>query len=87
MKLKRLVKRLEAFLDADSRGRREHRDDMKKLLKKMKLKEKSLAEKALGEFDEERLRRLRKEIEMVHAQRKKGVDALKKLSGNHESGD
>lgn len=85
MKLKKLVRKLEEFLDADSRERKEHREEMKTLLQKMKLKEKRLAEKALAEFDEERLQRLRKEIEMVHAQRKKGISALKELSGKPDS--
>ena len=80
MKLKKLIGELQEFLDADIRKRNKHRDDMKKLLHKIKTKEKNLAAKALTEFNEEKLERLRKEIDMVHAQRKKGISALKGLN-------
>ena len=43
MKLKKLIRKLEDYLDADSRERKEHRDEMKTLLQKMKVKEKNLA--------------------------------------------
>lgn len=80
MKLNKLMRKLQVFLDADSRERKDHRKDMKILLHKLKLKEKSLAAKAVGEFEEEQLERLHKEIDMVHAQRKKGINALKGLN-------
>jgi len=80
MKLGKLTRKLEDFLDADARERKEHRDEMKVLLRKMKDKEKSLLAKALVEFDEKRLDALRKQIDMVHAQRKKGINALKELT-------
>ena len=79
MKLHTMIKELQEFLDADLRKRNRHRDDMKQLLHKIKAKEKRLAAKALTEFDEEKLEQLRKEIDMVHAQRKKGITALKEL--------
>ncbi len=79
MKLNKMIKELQEFLDADLRKRNRHRDDMKELLHKIKAKEKRLASKALTEFDEEKLEQLRKEIDMVHAQRKKGITALKEL--------
>lgn len=87
MKLNKLIRELQEFLDAGSRERKAHREDMKTLLHKMKVKEKSLAAKALVEFDEEKLERLHKEIDMVHAQRKKGVNALKELSQRYGSTD
>ena len=87
MKLKKLIRKLEDYLDADSRERKEHRDEMKTLLQKMKTKEKNLAAKALVEFDENKLATLRKQIDMVHAQRKKGISALKELVDKRESTD
>ena len=85
MKLNKMIKELQEFLDADLRKRNRHRDDMKELLHKIKAKEKRLAAKALTEFDEEKLEQLRKEIDMVHAQRKKGITALKDLKEKQES--
>ncbi len=85
MKLNKLMKKLQEFLDADSRKRKDHRKDMKVLLRKLKEKEKNLAAKTVGEFEEEKLERLHKEIDMVHAQRKKGISALKGLNEKQES--
>ena len=85
MKLNKMIRELQEFLDADSRKRKKHREDMKKLLHKIKAKEKSLAAKALTEFDEDKLEQLRKEIDMVHAQRKKGINALKELNEKKKS--
>ena len=79
MKLKHQIKKLQEYLDADSRKRKAHREDMKALLHKMKLKEQELSEKALTQFDEDKRKRLHKEIDMLHAQRKKGIAALKAL--------
>ncbi len=82
MKLKKLNKKVQNFLDAGSRKRKAHREDMKKLLAKMKAKEKEkrLEAKALSQSDKKELERLHKDIHMLHAQRKKGINALKKLN-------
>ena len=85
MKLNKMIRELQEFLDEDSRKSKKHREDMKKLLHKIKAKEKSLAVKALTEFDEDKLEQLRKEIDMVHAQRKKGINALKELNEKQKS--
>ena len=79
MKVKKQLKKLKKLLDAETRELKNHRDDMKRLLHKMKLKEKSLMEEAEIETDEEKLQRLMKKIDMLHAQRKKGILALRKL--------
>lgn len=87
MKLNKMIKELQEFLDADLRKRKKHREDMKELLQKIKAKEKRLAAKALTEFDDEKLKLLHKEINMVHAQRKKGITALKELNEKQASKD
>ena len=79
MKVKNQLKKLQKLLDVDTRERENHREDMKRLLLKMKLKEKSLEEKAKIESDDEKLQRLKKKIDMLHAQRRKGILALRGL--------
>jgi hypothetical protein len=79
MKIRQQIRKLQDFLDSGARKRKTHKDDMKTLLHKMKLKEKRLLEKSLLEFDKDKLSRLRKEIDMLHAQRLKGIKALKAL--------
>jgi hypothetical protein len=58
---------------------------MRKLLNMMKAKEKHLAAKASTQLDEIKLERLHKEIHMLHAQRKKGISALKILNKEQKS--
>jgi hypothetical protein len=79
MTLRKQIKKLQNFLDADMREREAYREDMKTLLMKLKRKEKQLLNKTLMEFDQDKLARLRKEIDMLHAQRLKGIKALKEL--------
>lgn len=79
MTLKKKIRKLQNFLDADKRERKANREEMKTLLMKLKQKEKYLLNKTVMEFDQDKLTRLRKEIDMLHAQRLKGVKALKEL--------
>ena len=79
MKVKNQLKKLQKLLDAETRERNNHREGMKRLLLKMKLKEKALVEKVKIETDEEKLQRLKKKIDMLHAQRKKGILVLRKI--------
>ncbi len=79
MKLKKQIRKLQDLLNVEAREKLKHRDDLRALLKKMKKKEKSLTERAESEADQEKRDRLVKEIDMLHAQRKKGVMALKEL--------
>ena len=79
MKVKNQLKKLQKLLDAEIRERYNLREDMKRLLLKMKLKEKKLIERVKTESDEEKLQRLNKKIDMLHAQRRKGILALRSL--------
>jgi uncharacterized secreted protein with C-terminal beta-propeller domain len=79
MKLKKQIRKLQDLLNAETREKLKHRDDLRTLLKKMKKKEVSLSERVEIEINHEKRDRLVKEIDMLHAQRKKGVLALKEL--------
>ncbi len=79
MKVKNQLKKLQKLLDAEIRERYNLREDMKRLLLKMKLKEKKLIERVKTESDEEKLQRLNKKVDMLHAQRRKGILALRSL--------
>lgn len=84
MKLRKQLKKLQEYLDAEVRERRNHSDDLKRLLHRMRCKEKELIEQALDESDPGEAARLRRKIELLHAQRRKGVKALQELG--EESG-
>lgn len=79
MKRKKLLKTLAKVLDMEGRKQRKHRDELKNLLKELKKKKIQLEEKILAEKDERKLKRLGKELEIINAQRLKGLQALQEL--------
>ena len=79
MKRKKLLKMLAKVLDMEGRDQRKHRDELKALLKKLKLKKVELEEKMVLEKDERKRKRLGKELEIINAQRLKGLKALQDL--------
>jgi hypothetical protein len=82
MKRKKILKALADLLDAEKRRKHRHRDELAELLKKLEHKEFEL-EKELGtEKDRQRQKRLRKELEIVRAQREKGIETLQELEAS-----
>ncbi len=79
MKRKRLLKTLGDLLDMEGRKQRKHRDELKALLKKLKKKEVELKAKMQLEKNERKQKRLGKELEIIKAQRTKGVMTLRGL--------
>jgi len=79
MKRTKLLKSLARVLDMDGRKQRKHRDELKDLLKELKKKKLELEQKMLHEKDERKLNRLGKELEIINAQRLKGLKALQEL--------
>lgn len=79
MKRKRLLTALARLLDMEGRKQRKHRDELKALLKKLKSKKSELKKKMLLETDERKRKRLGKELEIIKAQRKKGLKALQEF--------
>ena len=77
----KLLSRLEAYLGLDAKRRREKASELKKVIKKLKKKEKKLIAECqdAGEGEGEKSRTLDKRIAILHAQRKKGLKALKKI--------
>ncbi|RLA34259.1 MAG: hypothetical protein DRR03_06820 [Gammaproteobacteria bacterium] len=77
MKTRKLLDKLVTYLDGDARQRKKERDDLKAVLKKLKRREKKLLNHLKDEKDGNRQKTLKNEIDIVHAQRKKGVRLLK----------
>ena len=75
----KLFTRLKKYLDLDARQRSEKAGKLKKVIKKLKKMEKEL----IAEYDTtgkgEKHKTLKKRIAILHAQRKKGLKALKKI--------
>ncbi len=77
MKQKKLLEKLKEFFDSDTRERKKQRSDVKDILKKLKKRERHLKEKLEDEKDEEKRNRIQQKIDVVYAQRKKGIALIK----------
>ena len=80
MKQKKLLDKLKRFFDADEREREKQRSDIKDILKKLKKKERKLKEKLDSEKNTEKRNRIQQEIDVIYAQRKKGIKLIKEPS-------
>lgn len=79
MKRKKLLHKLADYLNLDQRTLKTKREKMKIILKQLREKEKKLQFKAEHEQDETKRARLSKELDILRAQRLKGIAALKAL--------
>jgi len=79
MKATKLLEKLKAYLGAEQRAQLAKYDSIKRVLKKLKKKENALKDKLNKEQDESTLKQLKKEMNVLSAQRKKGVKMLKAL--------
>ncbi|MDP6184531.1 MAG: hypothetical protein QF609_12015 [Gammaproteobacteria bacterium] len=79
MKQKKLLDKLKTFFDAGARERERQRTDIKDILKKLKKRERKLKEKLAAEKSGGKRKRLQQEIDVIYAQRKKGVKLVKEM--------
>ena len=82
---KSLLKKLSGFFDMDEKARVKKRAELKDLLSRLKSKEAELQQKLEIEKDPERSNELAKKIDLVHSQRKKGVEMLQQLKAEKTS--
>ncbi len=83
MKLKKLLGNLSDLLDVDRREQLKRYDDIKAALKKLKKKRNELRHE-LKTADDEKRGKILKKLEIVAAQRRKGVDLLKELKSERK---
>ncbi|MCW8944272.1 MAG: hypothetical protein OQL27_05815 [Sedimenticola sp.] len=79
MKRKKLLHKLADYLNLDQRTLKTKREKMKIILKQLREKEKKLQLRSDHETDETKKLRLTKELDILRAQRLKGIAALKGL--------
>lgn len=81
MKLKKLLARVSDFLDADSKTQVEEIKSIRKVLKELKSKERDLKAKQtrLSVKNLEDREELQIKLDVIYAQRKKGLDRVKEL--------
>jgi predicted nucleic acid-binding Zn-ribbon protein len=77
MKHEKLLDKLKIFFDADARERKKQKSDIKDILKKLKKRERKLKEKLDAENNAEKRKHLQQEIDVIYAQRTKGIKLIK----------
>jgi hypothetical protein len=79
MKQQKLLDKLKIFFDSDTREREKQKSDIKDILKKLKKRERKLKEKMDNENNAGKCKRFQQEIDVIYAQRKKGIKLIKGL--------
>ena len=79
MKRKKILQKLAEFFDMDVRARSQSKDEINELLSRLKQKELELKKKLERETDPSKQRVLEQKIDLVHRQRKKGLNMMIEL--------
>ena len=79
MKQEKLLDKLKTFFDSDAREREKQKSDIKNILKKLKKRERKLKEKLDAENNAGKRKHFQQEIDVIYAQRKKGIKLIKEL--------
>lgn len=79
MKLKKLLEKVERFLSADDDTQAAERKSVRELLRKLKDKERDLREELDQTTQTEERESLLTRVQVVRAQRKKGLERIKTL--------
>jgi hypothetical protein len=74
-----LLKTVKNFVDTSRRERITRYESLKRLMKKLKIKQNLLKEKVKTESDKKFKKRLEEKLRVIKAQRKKGLKLLKEL--------
>jgi hypothetical protein len=86
MKTKKLLRKVKALLSADQRAQIAKYDSLEKVLKKLQMKEVAMRKKLEQEEDQERRREILRKLDVVEAQRKKGIELEKEIKALRETG-
>ena len=79
MSTNELLKTVKNFVDANRRERITKYESLKRLMKKLKIKQNLLKDKVKNESNKKVKKRLEEEMRVLKAQRKKGLKLLKEL--------
>jgi hypothetical protein len=79
MNQKEMLDKLKSFFDLKERERGKQKKGIKTLLKKLKARERKLKDKLDKEKKSSKRKRIQQEIDVIYAQRKKGIKLIKEL--------
>ncbi len=87
MKIEKLLHKLQAFFGTDKHKKRQHIEELKKILLKLKKKERKII-RSMQQTDEDCLRKhYQTELEIIRVQRKKGIEVLQQLKEHKKNVD
>lgn len=79
MKIEKLLHKLQAFFGTDKHKKRQHIEELRKILLKLKKKERKITH-VMQQTDDDCLRKhYQTELEIIRVQRKKGIEVLQQL--------
>ncbi len=79
MKIEKLLHKLQAFFDTDKHKKRQHIEELKRILLQLKKKERKIADTLQQTDDDCLIKCYQTELEIIRAQRKKGIEVLQQL--------
>lgn len=79
MSKKKLLEKLQEFFDANHHEKKKHIEEIKKVLKKLKQKERKIQQKLELCEEVETAVELQQELDIIYAQRMKGVKIVKEI--------
>jgi hypothetical protein len=79
VKTRKLIDRIRALFNEDLRNSHKIQQALHEVLEKLRKKEKKLCALLEAEQDADKRERLQMKIDLVHSQRKKGIDKLKQV--------
>ena len=79
MGFNKLLKKLKSYMDADAEQLQQEDEGLSKVLKKLKKKENHLKELIASEADADEREMLEQELNVIHSQRKKGIELLARV--------
>jgi predicted metal-dependent enzyme (double-stranded beta helix superfamily) len=85
MKTKTILQALGDFLNADRAAQLNELESVRKILRQLRTKERRLRQQLAATPDPEKQQELSAELEVVHAQRLKGLERVAELRGERQS--
>ena len=79
MKLSKLLEKTKALLDPKERKSKAQKKNLKHVIKKLRKQEKALLKSLENESSKDKAAKIQDQVNLAHAQRKKGLKILKDL--------
>ena len=79
MATNKLIEKLREYLDLEKRKQKQKRDKIRALLKKLKKRQRTLEVKLEETPDNKKRKRIQRELDVLHVQRRKGVKLCRKI--------